>query len=236
MVKTEKLKEIGLTDSEVKIYLSLLKLGEATVVEISKSSGLHRTNIYDSLEKLKEKGFISYLSKENKQFFRATNPESIQNYLREKEESIALLITELKALQFIDKDKVIVEVFKGEQGIKSVLRDILTEKKEVLGYSVTGQLRKYLPKFADYYFREQAKHKILHKFIYTSGSVRPPSSYYEIRYLPKEFTSLTIRLSYGENVVDLIYEPELTAIKIHSKQLAENFKKHFELLWKIAKK
>ena len=56
MVNISKLKEIGLSDSEANVYLTLLKLGEATVAEISQSSGLHRTNIYDSLEKLKEKG------------------------------------------------------------------------------------------------------------------------------------------------------------------------------------
>ena len=230
------LKEIGLSDSEAKIYITLLKIGEATVAQISQHSGLHRTNIYDSLEKLKEKGLVSYLNKKNKQFFRATNPENLISYLKEKEESVAKYIPELKELQSKISEKVSVEVFKGEQGMKAVLRDILAKKEEVVGYSVTGQLRKFLPEFSGYYFREQTKFKIKHMFIYTSGIVSPPSKYYEIKYLSREFSGTTINLCYSDVILNLIWEPEMTAIKIKSKELSDNFKKHFELLWKIAKK
>jgi sugar-specific transcriptional regulator TrmB len=236
MVDIEKLKEIGLSDCEAKIFIALLKLGEASVAEISQSSGLHRTNIYDSLEKLKEKGFVAYISKENKQFFRATEPESLLNYLKEREESIKKLIPELKEMQSTIQEKVTVEVFKGKQGLKSVLKDILLKKEEVIGYSIAGQLRQFLPAFAEYYFREQTKHKIKHRFIYTKGVIKPPSKYYEIKYLPKEFSSTTLNLCYDNLLLNIIWEPEMIAIKIKSKQLAEDFKKHFDLLWKLAKK
>ena len=69
--------------------------------------------------------------------------------------------------------------------MKSALKDILATKEEVVGYSIAGQLRKYLPEFARYYFREQDKSQIIHRFIYTSGIPQPPSKYYQIRFLPK---------------------------------------------------
>ena len=236
MVNLSKLREIGLSDSEANVYLTLLKLGEATVAEISQSSGLHRTNIYDSLEKLKEKGLVSYLSKENKQFFRAADPENLLTYLKEKEESISTFIPELREIQSKVSEKVTVEVFKGAQGMKSALKDILATKEEVVGYSIAGQLRKYLPEFARYYFREQDKSQIIHRFIYTSGIPQPPSKYYQIRFLPKEFSSTTLNISYDDKILNLIFQPEMIAIQIRSKLLAEDFKRHFELLWKIAKK
>ncbi len=236
MINPKQLKEIGLSDSEAKTYLTLLKLGEATVAEISQSSGLHRTNIYDSLEKLKEKGLVSYLIKENKQFFRAADPENILTYLKEKESSISKLIPELKKVQSQIDEKVIVEVFKGKQGLKSALKDILLKKEEVVGYSIAGQLRKYLPEFAKYYFREQTKYKINHRFIYTEGVVNPPSKFYKIKYLSREFGSTTVNLCYDNIMLNLIFDPEMVAIRVKSKQLSDNFKKHFELLWKTAKK
>jgi sugar-specific transcriptional regulator TrmB len=236
MVSISQLREIGLSYGEAKTYLTLLKLGEATVAEISQSSGLHRTNIYDSLEKLKEKGLASYLSKVNKQFFRGADPENLLTYLKEKEESISKFIPELKEIQSKIHEKVIVEVFKGAQGLKSALRHILTTKKEVVGYSVAGQLRKYLPEFARYYFREQDKHKISHRFIYTTGIPQPPSKHYKIKFLPKEFASTTINISYDEYMLNIIFQPEMVVIRTKSKQLAKNFKSHFELLWKSAKK
>jgi len=236
MITPAQLREIGLSGSEAKIYLTLLKLGEATVAEVSQHSGLHRTNIYDSLEKLKEKGMCSYLSKENKQFFRAAEPESILNYLKEKENSVAQIIPELKKMQAIVEEKVIVEVFKGAEGLKSVLRDVLAKKQEVIGYGLAGQMRKFIPEFAKFYFREQNKYKISHKFIYTEGISQPPSKYYEIRYLPKEFKSTTINLCYSDIILDLIWEPEMVAVRIKSKQLVDGFKTQFKLLWERAKK
>lgn len=233
---TKRLKEIGLSNTESKVYLTLLKLGEANVSEISKSSGLHRTNIYDDIEKLKERGLISYVFKGKKQFLRASDPETLISYLKEKEESIAKLIPELKEIQSNISEKVVVEIFKGEKGMENVLKEILIKKEKVIGYSISGQLRKYLPEFSEYYFREQIKHKIIHEFIYTSGVVKPPSRYYQIKYLPKEFENTTINLCYGDVILNLIWEPELVAIKIKSKQLADNFRKHFSLLWKSAKR
>ncbi len=235
MIDLEKLKEIGLSDNKANVYITLLRLGEATVAEISQSSGLHRTNIYDSLEKLKEKGLVSYLLKDNKQFFRASDPENLLTYLQEKEESLNQVIPELKKIQSQINEKVTVEIFKGPQGLKSALKDILITQKEVIGYSVAGQLRKYLPEFAKYYFREQDKYKILHRFIYTKGISKPPSNNYKIKYLPKEFSSTTINLSYSDKILNIIYQPEIVAIRIKSKTLANDFRKHFELLWKQAK-
>jgi sugar-specific transcriptional regulator TrmB len=232
----EILKEIGLSESEVIIYLTLLKSGEKSVAEISQISGLHRTNIYDSLEKLKEKGFISYLLKDNKQTYRSTDPKIILSYFKEKESKIEGIIPELNKLRESIKEKVSVEIFKGEQGIKSALRDILKEKQEVVGYNVSGQLRKFLPKFAEYYFIEQEKHRIKHKFIYTSGTPKPPNRYYEIKILGKEYAGHTITLCYKDKIINLIWEPEMIAIMTKSMELAEDYKKHFALLWKIAKK
>ncbi len=232
----ENLKEIGFSDSEAVIYLTLLKKGEISVAEISQISGLHRTNIYDSLEKLKEKGFATHILKENKQFYRATEPEIVLDYLKEQQKKIENVLPQFKQIQNTIKEKVVVEVFKGEQGMKMVLKDILKEKKEVVGYSVAGQLRKFLPEFSEYYFIEQEKHKIKHKFIYTSGTAKPSTKFYEIRYLPKEYASATITLCYGNVLLNLIWEPEMNAIRVRCKEVADAYRKHFEVLWKIANK
>ena len=69
----------------------------------------------------------------------------------------------------------------------------------------------------------------------TSGMNKPPSKYYEIRYLPKEFGRTTINLCYENTILNLVWEPERVVIKIQSKQLADDFKRHFELLWKKSK-
>ena len=55
------------------------------------------------------------------------------------------------------------------------------------------------------------------------------------RFIPDEFFNPTPTGIYGENVFVVIWEP-LTVIHIKNKDLADSYKKHFELLWTIASK
>ena len=56
---TKILKEIGLTDTEIKIYLALLSLGATSAGKIVEDTGIYRKNLYDALNKLIEKGLTS---------------------------------------------------------------------------------------------------------------------------------------------------------------------------------
>ena len=52
------LREIGLTESEVKVYTKLMQLKKATIAQLSRSLKMHRPNIYDNLKRLIKKGLI----------------------------------------------------------------------------------------------------------------------------------------------------------------------------------
>ncbi|RMD45562.1 TrmB family transcriptional regulator, partial [Candidatus Pacearchaeota archaeon] len=52
------LKEIGLTNGETKVYLSLIKIGESTVGPIAKKSGVSLSKIYEILNNLIKKGLV----------------------------------------------------------------------------------------------------------------------------------------------------------------------------------
>jgi sugar-specific transcriptional regulator TrmB len=53
-----RLLELGFSEYEAKIYLVLLRKNPSTGYEISRSSGVPTSKIYESLERLKRKGFI----------------------------------------------------------------------------------------------------------------------------------------------------------------------------------
>lgn len=58
--KINLLKSIGLTDTESKVYLTLIKHGNTSGYEASKLSGVPRSKIYNTLESLVRKGFIIF--------------------------------------------------------------------------------------------------------------------------------------------------------------------------------
>jgi len=49
-LQEETLIQCGLTKNESRVYITLLRLGSATVVAITKESKVHRVNVYDVLE------------------------------------------------------------------------------------------------------------------------------------------------------------------------------------------
>src|SRR3989338_3074834 len=141
-MNTEALRKIGLTENEIKIYLDLLKSGSSTAYEIGKRTGIYRVHVYDKLEQLMDKGLVTHIYRGAKKFFQATSPDKIKQYLEDKkrdleaqEEAVGTILPELEAMANLPKEDTFVEVFKGNEGLKYFLKDIVKTKKEVL---VTG--------------------------------------------------------------------------------------------------
>lgn len=229
------LARLGLTKAESEIYLTVLKLGTCTVKDISKSCGFHRTNIYDVLEQLKEKGLISFFKEGKTTKYQATDPNNLYEFLKEKRSFLDSIFSELAMLHNSSAEKIQVEVFKGQEGMKAAFRDILKEGKTLYGFGIRGQLREKLPTFAKQWLRDMKSKKIPYYGIYTKkGNL--PEYYSEIRYVSEELSSPVAIFIYGNNININIWEPDLLAIVIRSKEVSSMYKKHFELLWKIAKK
>ena len=66
----EILKDLGLLENELAIYLALLKIGSSTAATIADKTGLYRPYVYDNLNRLMEKGIVSVVLKDNKKHFR----------------------------------------------------------------------------------------------------------------------------------------------------------------------
>jgi len=71
----ELLKEIGLTESETKVYLALLELGSTTKGPIVDKSQVASSKIYELLEKLIQKGLASFVVKSGTKYFEAAPPK-----------------------------------------------------------------------------------------------------------------------------------------------------------------
>lgn len=225
---------IGLTPAEAKIYETVLRLGTCSVKGIAKESGFHRTNIYDVLEQLKEKGFITDHKEGKAMRYRAADPQNLEAYLQEKQDLLKEIIPQLKALHEQDQEPVRVEVFKGPEGMKSAFRDILKTKQTLYAFGVKGQLREKLPIFAQQWYRKAKKTSIKYQAIYTTRN--PPDMPADVRYVSEEFSGPVATFIYGEKININIWEPSIVAIVITSQLVANMYKKHFDLLWKIAKK
>ena len=92
------MQKIGLTKNEVQIYLTILKAGPILAGEITQRSGIHRRNVYDALERLKEKKLVSFIIKDNKKYFQINHPNKFLDLLEEKKSSIKNQEETIKAI------------------------------------------------------------------------------------------------------------------------------------------
>ncbi|NQV91521.1 ArsR family transcriptional regulator [Candidatus Woesearchaeota archaeon] len=231
------LHNIGLSSGESKIYLSLLKRGSSTVAQITKEVKIHRTNVYDYLEKLLIKGLVNYVIKGGVKHFKATHPNKLHDYIKEKENIVSTILPSLKELSNFSKDALNVEVFEGIEGIKTLLKDILREGKDhvIMGIDEI-MFKEKLGHFMEWYFKEEKKIGFKERIL-TRDNVEFIYNYKTAiyRYLPAESFNPTPTYVYGDHVAILIWEP-FSVIRIKNAALADSYKKYFEILWKQAKK
>lgn len=93
---TKILEEIGLTKSEIKAYLALIKLGSTSTGPLSKQSQVSRSKLYAVLDKLEKKGIVSHIEKDNTAYFQAVEPAKIINYIEDKEKDFKRLMEDFK--------------------------------------------------------------------------------------------------------------------------------------------
>ncbi len=236
MINKEIIKQIGLSENEAEVYLIVLKLNEALAGDIAKQSKISRPHIYDNLNKLAEKGLITYVVKNNRKYFKAVEPTKLLDYLKEKEENLTGILPELLELYKPLKEKLRIEIYEGPEGIKTILNDIIKTKKEIVAFGASDRIREYVPDFIiDRYLKEREKKKIIARQLFTEGSKVVKTKTSIFRPLPKEFASPTTTVIYGNRVTIWIWLKIPTIILIENPYLANSYRTHFELMWKSAK-
>ncbi len=235
----EILKEIGLSETETKIYLALLELGSALAGEITKKSGVNRTNVYDALERLIEKGLVTYVISANRKVFEPVQPERLKEILVEKEDKLDSIMNDLKLKYKLSREKEEATIFKGKKGIKSIFEDILKEKKDLFVYGAESRFADVFPAYQKHWNDRRAKLKIKVKMIYNEKvrkrKVEEKLKLLSMRFLPKHYDFPSMVMIYGSNVVTIVWIDLPFGFMIRSKESAKSYMHFFDILWNVAK-
>ena len=78
------IKNLGLSEQETEIYLTLIKKGDLPASRVAKVVGLKRTTIYPVLQNLSLKGYIHVVYKNNLRYYHASSPQNIVSYMEKK--------------------------------------------------------------------------------------------------------------------------------------------------------
>ena len=238
------LKNIGMTEHEIEIFLSLIKNGPLSVYEISTKTGFYRQACYDALNRLQEKGFVSFVLKNGKKIFQAISPEKIYGFLEEQKRAYQQILPELLKLKSEGKDDISVEVFKGKSILQIGLRDVIETLKKERGENLCTAIDETIPikdktsvTIAEQYERDMIHYKFKERIIIKKGSKgffkrgNSKYAYIEERY----FNSNPVQI-YGDKVQIWLWGNPDYLIIIKNKNIADSFRKQFELMWKVTKK
>ena len=242
----EILRKIGLSDGEIKVYSALVNLGASPLSKIHEKTGIERRNIYDILNKLIERGLVTYIEENKRRLFQISHPNKLIGYIEEKKHELDKTKEEIEKEmpsiieQFkFKKPEINAEIYRGTEGVKAVWEDTLNYK-EVYWIGSGRYVPKKLPHFFANWNKRRIKLKVkwFNLMRYELRKEVKSMQYEEIRFLPKEFSgNPTFIAVYGNKIVNFIFSNYSFAFVIENKEIAENYKRYHKYIWdNVAKK
>ena len=234
------LRQVGLTETESKVYLALLEEGESLAGKIGDKADIHRKNVYDALSNLIKKGLVSMVIKSGKKHYSALSPERIKLILKEKQKRINKVMPELLKKFSNKKPTRNVTYFDGAEGIKTFLQDILNENKKLKVIGGTGKGYSKMDYSIFPWFKKINSQTLQLDVLFNYDSINRDKIINEVknisyRILPKHFTTPTQLFIYGNKTGILIWSEEPLCILIENKEITKGFLEYFKLMWKISK-
>jgi sugar-specific transcriptional regulator TrmB len=247
----ELLEDIGLTKSEIKVYISLIEIGSSSVGPIVSKAKIASSKIYEILDKLADKGLVTTFMQDHVKHFKPVNPKRLMDYLEtkkqelnKKEDELKELLPQLNQLYSEKEQEFEVEVFKGYKGVYNALMEMIGTLKKgeehlVMGGGDTPTTNPRTRLFFENIHQKRSEKGIKLRIIfneirrksYKNMSIFPHTN---PRYIDFGMPS-TINI-YGDTTILLTMSPVPAGIRIKDKNITASYKKYFERMWKMAKK
>jgi len=242
-MNTEILENLGLTKSEINIYISLLELGSSSAGEILRKSKTQNSVVHRALNSLIDKGLVNYVIEGKKKIYTATDPENFNKYIDDKKERFKQILPELKKKQLSAKEIKSATIYNGKRGIKEVYYKLinLPKAKEYNTFGGGAQCANFMNiEWWNLLHKKRVLNKLPARQVF-DYTVKPLAEDIEsnpitkIRYLPEKFAQFQETVIVEDYVAINVFSNEGYSFLIKDKKVADGYKKYFEALWKIAK-
>lgn len=235
MTETTKiLQRLGLEEQEVKTYLALLDLRESTATKLAERAGLGRVHMYQIMNRLIERGLASYILKNNIKYFSASDPETLLKDIQQKEQDLQKILPELKARQNQLVLETKVEIYRGREGINTILKMILKDGRP---YFILGGAEEACTIFElenTIFVKRAEKIKLPGKILARKKDQFFVSKNEEYRFIPEYLISSTTQMLWGSKTVIFVWSEPYYAVFIDNEEITKSNLATFNHLWKIA--
>lgn len=247
MTTMKALEAYGLNTNEIIVFEALVTLGGSFAKDLIKHTKFHKNIIYDNLYKLQEKGLVSEIIIDNKKYFQCEDPESIEEFIQNKQKEFQEYDQDIKQLKSQIKENkekpssTITRMFTGIQGVKQIFSHELQVGED---YFVIGAPKESVELLGEHFWsnfiQKQKVKKMKGKIIFNESlrkfSKTIQSDINEIRFLERSHEPLTEICIFDKYVATIVWSKEPVGTLIESEQVAKSYKAYFQMLWKNAKK
>lgn len=232
------IKNLGLSEQETEIYLTLLKMGDLPASRIAKIVGLKRTTVYPVLQNLSIKSYIRVVYKNNLRYYQASSPQSIVSYMEKKINDFNSIIPILQSFEKSQAQSIGLRFIETKEELRNFYIDIINEY-ENRSYLVIGDTTAWqsvdVEFFRHQFPRERANANIKTKLLLTHNSKKLiPSDKTLLRtykFLPKKYIFKSTIDVFDDKI--LIVSPEINALAlvIAIPAMTDIFRSIFEFMW-----
>ncbi len=240
-MNVELLVKLGLTKSQAKTYLALVRHGQLTPPQLATKISESRTSAYMALAKLEEIGLAGKVEKAKKQTYEATNPAALSKYIEGRRQELAAVeetyrdsLSNMLGYYYAHRPEPGVQYFQGAEGLRKIYEDHL-RTGEFIHIVRTPADEKHFGEILYTYMNQRAELGIHSELM---GAWKP----YEIEWSKKNNTRLkrtTISFPssaytapveiaiYGSKVSYISFGDETVGLIIESPQIAQAMRELF---------
>ena len=235
----EPLAALGLSQTEVRVYLAMLEFGPCKAGLLIKSTGIQNSVMHLTLGRLAAQGIVSYIRRGKMKVYQAASPDYLLKLLDGRRQRLEKLLPALKALQSHSQLPE-AEIYEGMNGLKNMcfkLIEGVSPGDDFLFFGFACANKEY----------EQAVYKFYREYTYmrverglklrgiAHESMREkfvsndwPHS--NIRFV--KFPTLNNISICNNKVIIVPWEETQISFLISSKSFADNCRDYFENVWK----
>ncbi|MEK7540480.1 MAG: hypothetical protein AAB558_04510 [Patescibacteria group bacterium] len=245
----EILSELALSKIQVTLYLTSLKHGIRSVLELSKITKINRQQIYAEADKLVDLGVYELTRRQGKKFI-PVNPVQLveigKKKIEETEEVLSRLSTilpQLEALSRPKKNKVVLKYFEGIPKIREAYEEELRTSKdtEVLAFagSIDNTFQFFPESYWDKWNKKFVKHNSKSRMLVHMSDVARKTAENDEQYKREtrwlQNFPLKVNIDIFNNTVLVVSFYDEVALWVEGHMLAQSYRIMFETLWGLAR-
>ena len=241
----ELFQSLGLAKNEAKIYEMLIEEGDSPVSKISEKTGVHRRNVYDSLNRLTEKGLVFEIVESNENKYQAVEPKKLSEILNEKTENLDKAMPGLEQLYMNTPTEYKVQTYRGKEGWKQYMRDIIQVGEPFYSIGAQGawlddRVKSFLPGFLG----QVKSKKIVMHHLFDYEVLKSDNSIVDhvgkkYKFLPKAYSTTSGIDIFGDRVNIMHHQylgkvgtdSEIIFTVIKNQNLADSYRTWFKFMW-----